>query len=106
MKRFSVLYGFDESDIERVRRLVEGAIGIELSAHESIYRGGDYYLLEDSRVEFFLQSNYDCLDDELAELDFPEVGVLLYLEGQERAEELGSRIDSIESAKRLRHESS
>lgn len=35
-----------------------------------------------------LQRNYDCLDEEIAESEFPEITVLLYLEGAGCAEAL------------------
>jgi len=50
---------------------------------------GDYYRLGSMREEhFILQRNVDLLDNDPAELEFPEAGILLYVEGTERSEEL------------------
>jgi len=84
----SRLYGFDELDIEKAKSLIEGVLEVVLSPHDSLYRGGNYYLLKEANAELILQRNYDCLDQDLAEAEFPEAGVLLYLDGNDRAEEI------------------
>lgn len=92
----SSLYGFAELDLEGARSLLERALEVELRPHDSLYRGGDYYLLKEPDAELILQQNYDCLDDDLAESDFPAARVLLYVDGERRAQEiaelLGARI--------------
>ena len=92
----SSLYGFAELDLEGARSLVERALEVELQPHDSLYRGGDYYLLKEKDADIILQQNYDCLDHELAESNFPSARVLLYVDGERRAEEiaelLGARL--------------
>jgi hypothetical protein len=83
------LYGFRYDDLETARAAVEHALGIRLAAHESSYFGGDYYRLGRMREEhFILRRNIDLLDNEPAELEFPKMGILLYVEGTERSREL------------------
>lgn len=82
------LYGFRHEDLEAARRAVEQALGIRLIAHESSYIG-DYYKLDTMGEESLeLRRNIDPLDNEPAELEFPDIGVLLYIHGTERAKEL------------------
>jgi hypothetical protein len=89
MAGFTSLYGFTGLALEKARELVEHALKVKLHAHESFYHGGDYYRLEQEDVTLILQRNYDCIDDEdFAEPEFPNVEVLLYLDGCERAMEL------------------
>lgn len=47
MERFSDLYGFSGLDLEAARTCLEEALNIRLTAHESLYRGGDYYSLDE-----------------------------------------------------------
>ncbi|MDA8021367.1 MAG: hypothetical protein MPN21_28395 [Thermoanaerobaculia bacterium] len=39
-------------------------------------------------AELILQRNFDCLDEDVAEEDFPESETLIYLSGEGRAEEI------------------
>ncbi len=99
------LYGFTHNDLEGARILVERALGIRFVPHESSFIG-DYYLFETAGEESFkLRSNVDPLDGEPAELDFPDIGVLLYVDGTERAKELEHRlITNIPGLRLLRRE--
>ena len=78
----SVLYGFSGMDLERERELVEDGLKVPLAAHESYYRGGDYYRFNGDDVTLILQENYDCIGDGLEEPDFPRFNVLMGLEGR------------------------
>lgn len=82
------LYGFEGEDIDVARHLVEGGLEIELDAHESLYRGGDYYRQELGNGELTLQANKDLLwqdsdpfEEQWAEPEFAAYAVLLYIEG-------------------------
>lgn len=98
------MYGFFGLDLEGARALVERALKVQLSPHDSVYRGGDYYRLKDGDAELFLQRNYDCLDDGLAEAEFPEVRVLLYIDGKQHAEEISDLLRAqVPEASLLRH---
>ena len=100
----SRLYGFTGSDLEKARGILEAVTGTRMVPHESLYRGGDYYLLKEAGAELILQRNYDCLDDDLAESDFPDAAILVYLAGEDRAEEIAEQIRTgAPEAQLLRH---
>jgi len=100
----SRLYGFVNTDLEDARGIVEAVTGRRLAPHESFYHGGDYYRLREGDAELILQRNYDCLDDDLAESEFPDADVLIYLAGGELAEEIAEKLRSAAPrAKLLRH---
>ena len=88
------VYGFAESDLERARSIVERFIDAQMSPHNSLYRGGDYYRYQDGDAELTLQRNYDGLDDDLAEEEFPDAAILLYVAGGERANHLAARLEA------------
>jgi hypothetical protein len=82
------LYGIAVEDIEAARKLIESILEVELDAHESMYRGGDYYCKELDGCRLVLQPNNDLLwqdDDPLeerwAEPDFSNYPILVYVEG-------------------------
>ncbi|ABQ90459.1 hypothetical protein RoseRS_2076 [Roseiflexus sp. RS-1] len=82
------LYGFDHDDLEAARVAVEQALGVQLAPHESLHRG-DYYRLDTVGEENFeLQRNFDPFYEEVVEDEFPEISILLYVNGTERPEEL------------------
>jgi hypothetical protein len=83
------LYGFRNDDLEAAKLAVERSLGVRLAAHESLYLGGNYYRLGGLGGEhFILRRNIDLLDDEPAELEFPEIGILLYVNETEQARDL------------------
>lgn len=88
----SRLYGFTNIDLESARSIVETVTGCLLMPHESLYHGGDYYRLMKGDAALTLQRNYDCLDEGLAETDFPEAGVLIYLAGGACAEVIAEKL--------------
>jgi hypothetical protein len=86
----SDLYGFKTSDIRTCRARIETLFGQEMQVHESSYvPGEEYYFLKLPDGErLSLQLNYDESEHEWAEDDFCSTSVLLYVEGQDRADEL------------------
>ena len=56
-------------------------MGIALAAHESSYRGGDYYRTEVGDADVILQINFVDDDGQRAEPDFQTHDLLLYLDG-------------------------
>jgi hypothetical protein len=94
MTGFSDLYGFRQPELESARSLVELALGVKLSPHDSLYRGGNYYLLKEVGAELILQRNYDLLDKDLAEPEYPDTRVLLYVDGRGRAEEIAGLLSA------------
>ena len=106
MTGFSSIFGF-ALDLESARSLVQDALDIELSSHDSLYRGGEYFFLKHPDFEIILQRNYDLLDGELAEPEYPDTRTLLYLDGGGRAEEiakiLSTRVPGIVLLRRVRN---
>lgn len=97
----SRLYGFVNTDLEDARSIVEAVTGRRLAPHESLYHGGDYYRLAEGDAELILQRNYDCVDDNLSETDFPDAAVLIYLAGGDLAEEIAEQLRSAAPEARL-----
>src|SRR5689334_5043423 len=73
------VFGFSTTDLEQVRSVLEQALGIHMTPHDSIF-WGDYYLWEGNEEdEIQLVLNEEPLDGGPIESDFPHLGVLLYL---------------------------
>jgi hypothetical protein len=88
MKTFD-LYGFENDDIDVVRRNVEEALGLNLEENESSYHCGQYYRHGSSGQEhLILQRNFDSLEGEWAEDEFREVPLLLYVNATRRGDEI------------------
>jgi hypothetical protein len=69
--------------------IVENALGIKFIAHESTYRGGDYYCFgKIGEEEFTLQRNFNLIDKEWTEEEFQEFPILIYVDKTSRAEEI------------------
>jgi len=84
------LYGSKQSNLDFARSIVEKALGVRFTAHESDWRGGEYFRYRREGDEsFMLQLNVGD-DDEPAELVFPEYLVLLYIERTTRSDEIRS----------------
>ena len=80
------VYGFADADLDRVRLLVEGVVGVRMVPRSSDYRGGDYFSWRwGQNEEIRLQANREL--DGPMELDFPTTPTLLYVVGS-RAERL------------------
>ena len=82
------LYGIECDNLETAREIIEQLLDVKLVAHESLYYGGDYYYGVMQEESYTLQWNFDLIDGELAEADFKEWGILLYVEGTLRPQEL------------------
>src|SRR5262245_31880299 len=84
------LYGFRTDDIHAHRSRIEHLFGLPMEIHESSYVAEEeYYSLKLPGGErLSLQKNYDAEEQEWAEEDFKTMAVLLYVEGQDRADEL------------------
>jgi hypothetical protein len=83
------LWGFLSEDIERVREDVERILGVAFRLHESASIGPYYFApLDAPDADLILRPNLDAgfdedvddPDDAFAEPDFPDFGVLLYVE--------------------------
>jgi hypothetical protein len=88
------LWGFHSDDVESVRELLEGALEVRFAMHESDTIGPYYFSLYcEPHADLTLRPNVDAAYDEdtddpdsaYAEPDFPEYGVLLYVDWRTRA---------------------
>ena|SRR5262245_3333884 len=91
------LYGIAVEDIEAARKLIESILEAELDAHESLYRGGDYYCKELDDGRLVLQSNKDLLwqdgdplEERWAEPGFSNYPILVYVEGHSDSDRIRS----------------
>ncbi|HEX7579237.1 MAG TPA: hypothetical protein VF580_04495 [Thermoanaerobaculia bacterium] len=83
------LYGFPTEDVEEVREKLESLFGVVFDRYASQLAGGYYFTeLCAGHAALTLRENYGITEDEetgeeeegLAEPDFPDSGVLLYVE--------------------------
>ena len=74
------LYGFLLDDIERAKYLLEASLGIKFEVRDSDYQGGGYFQYgKTSDEHFVLKRNVDPIDDEPAEMSFPNHKILFYV---------------------------
>ena len=98
------LYGFLSGDIEEVREQVEGALGVRFTLFESSEIGPYYFApLCAPHAELTLRPNLDASaeedadeEDALAEPDFPDFGVLLYVEWKTTGHSCRARVKKLE----------
>lgn len=89
----AVLLSIDLAEIEPARFAIEQVLGCRFSAHQSDYRGGDYHRCDFESVEMVLQENFIEDDGERTEASFPEVKLIVYLDGpRDRVERLHARL--------------
>ncbi|HCK67017.1 MAG TPA: hypothetical protein DHW49_12200 [Anaerolineae bacterium] len=83
------IFGFKDSDIEVIRIALEKSLKIKFSPHDSLYLGGEYYRHSNEKKEtFILRKNTDLLDNELAEFEYPEFNILLFVETSQQEREI------------------
>lgn len=105
------LWGFLSDDVERVREETERLLGVAFRLHESASIGPYYFAeLDEPPSDLILRPNLDAGFDEetddpdeaLAEPDFPDFGVLLYVERKTEGKPGSGRLASLgESAQLL-----
>ena len=57
------------TSLEDAAKFVSQVIGQTLMLHDSLYRGGDYFLFSSEELEVIVQRNWDLLDREVAEAE-------------------------------------
>ena|SRR3569832_913760 len=83
------IYTSPEPDLNSVKTAIETAIGVRFTPHDSWYRGGTYFRFDDASGEkFLLQRNLD--QDEVAEPEFAEFPVVLYVKNTMRSDQIAS----------------
>ena len=104
------LWGFLSDDVEAAREQAERLLGVSFRLHESESIGPYYFAeLEDPESELTLRPNLDPdfdedsgdPDDAFAEPDFPDFGVLLYVERKSEGEAGGGRLAALAEAAQL-----
>jgi hypothetical protein len=91
-----MLFGFRGNDLEKTREAVEAALGIRMDLHESDYCCGEYYRFGDAGAEHFvLQKNFDDVEGEWTEPEFPSYDFLLYVNETEREPEIREAMTSV-----------
>lgn len=104
------LWGFPTEDVEGVREEVERLLGVAFELHESETIGPYYFApLADPEADLILRPNLDVdFDEEVgdpdeayAEPDFPEYGVLLYVERKTEGRPGSGKLAGLESSAQL-----
>ncbi|HBN8236619.1 MULTISPECIES: hypothetical protein [Pseudomonas aeruginosa group] len=99
------LYGTKNLSLLLAREHIEKIFGVSLDERNSSYQGGDYYMLGSNDSEnFILKANFDPLDDEPVELNFPDYPILLYINATTRSSAIEGVIKKGACFKLLRHE--
>jgi hypothetical protein len=97
------MYGFGEADREQLRGLIESALGIQMEAHESLYRGGDYYLATlPGGIQLSLDRNLDLYDGSPRYEEWPEVATLLLVSVPAQVNAYHDRLSAIGGIRHLR----
>lgn len=79
MKRLGSTYGFGKDDLELVRAEVQRMLGVCFEEHESSYLG-QYYLAKTEQGETLqLMANFNPVEQELNEPEFPDMPVLVHI---------------------------
>ena len=98
------LWGFLSDDVEAAREQAERLLGVSFRLHESESIGPYYFAeLDEPESELILRPNLDAdfdedaddLDDAYAEPDFPDFGVLLYVERKSDGPPGGARLAAL-----------
>ncbi len=104
------LWGFPTEDVEGVREEVERLLGVAFALHESETIGPYYFApLDDPEADLILRPNFaadfdeevDDPDEAYAEPDFPEFGVLLYVERKTEGRPGAGRLAGLEASAQL-----
>ena len=104
------LWGFLTDDVESVREEAERLLGVTFRLLESASIGPYYFAeLDDPESELTLRPNLDAgfdedvddPDDAYAEPDFPEYGVLLYVERKAEGKPGGGKLAGLGATAQL-----
>ena len=104
------LWGFLTDDVEAVREEAERLLGVTFRLHESESIGPYYFAeLDEPEAELILRPNLDAgfdedvddPDDVYAEPDFPDFGVLLYVERRSEGTPGGGRLAELGGSAQL-----
>lgn len=100
MRRFD-LYGSRELDLAAAADVVARAVDAAAELHDSGYHGGDYYRITGHQGwEILVQENFEDEEGYLAEPDFPDHLVLVYVNGA--GDESSGRVSQVDGLEMLR----
>jgi hypothetical protein len=105
MAQYFDLYGSKRLTIAQLRDVIENALGLMFEAHESSYKGGEYFrIVPREGEEFVIQSNNFLLDNEIevAEPDYSDYAAIFWVAWTERADELREELAEINDLDFLR----
>jgi len=87
-----LLFGFPTGSIAATVNSVSSALGVDFATHDSLWRGGEYYIYEAGSEKIIIQRNNDGgPPGDPAEEAFPSYPLLMYVEsahGEDRTEQL------------------
>ncbi len=98
------LYGFPTEDVEEVRLKLESLFGVVFDRYASMSVGGYYFTeLCEGHATLTLRENYGITEDEetgeeeegLGEPEFPDSGVLLYVEWRTTAHSCRQKVKAL-----------
>ncbi|HDS1530896.1 TPA: hypothetical protein QEK88_000719 [Stenotrophomonas maltophilia] len=93
MKNTYDLYGAKGHDLYPAMRIAEATLGVIFEEKDSSYQGGVYYKFKgDGSENIVIKMNVDPFDGGVAEMEFPEHSVLLYVNSTKRSSELEGAI--------------
>ena len=78
-----IAFGLDATDLEDAARTPEALLRVQFTGHESGFRGGDYYRADTPVGALLPQRNFDPVDSETFENEWPADRLILYLDGTE-----------------------
>lgn len=84
-----LLFGFPVGSISATVDSVSSALGIRFELHDSLFRGGDYYVYEADCEKIIIQRNNDGgPPEEPAEEAFPSYPLLMYVDTAHREQRI------------------
>jgi hypothetical protein len=71
-------YCIEATDLESARERLEAVLSIRFALHESMFWGGDYYLIRSGTLgEITIRRNHNSYTRELNEPDYPDCQIIV-----------------------------
>lgn len=98
-----ILYGMEGWALSEAARSIATVLGVDFSVRNSSYKGGDYYFYRGvGRLEISIEGNVCDDEDILTEPEFPQCGVLVYVNCS--ISEVEQKLSTLENLQLLRAE--
>ena len=91
-------FAMPQASLKVIKDSLESELGINFTARESLYKGGEYYLFKDLELgKIEIMNNLDLLDNEPIEQEYHEYIVLIYakLESEDSLQTLSRVLNNI-----------